>query len=230
MMHSELDTIDHVLRGALNTALLNLQLLAVSSGRDEHADPLIERARAEIRRVAEVVLPAALRIVSLEVKEARRLDLRPLVEQTLAQHALEGVALAPGPWPPVVADAELLSTAIAHLVRNAVEATPAEGRVPQIAVDADAEGAVAIVVRNTWAGTVPPLTTDGLPAVRGHLGGVAAAVRIARLHGGALRYERQDRELVARLSIPDTRSVGLAEGAHRPRAESSREEQSFGHR
>jgi light-regulated signal transduction histidine kinase (bacteriophytochrome) len=226
-MRSELETIDHVLRGALNTAMLNLQLVSTSVGRDEQTAPLLDRARAEIRRVAEVLLPAGFSVLGLEASDVRPLDVRQLVEETLAQHALGPVVVAAGPWPAVVADAALLATAIAHLARNAVAATPAEGPVPQVAVDTSVEGEVALVVRNTCAGTVPPLGEDGTPVARGHIGGVTAVVRIARLHGGALRFERQDRELVARLSIPNALRDGQAEPGHQhSRARSARVRQS----
>ena len=69
-------------------------------------------------------------------------------------------------------------------------------------------GVVVLVVRNTCAGPAPPLTADGIPAARGHLGGLLAAMRIARLHGGALTYERREGELMARLSIPAAPGVG----------------------
>ena len=201
-MRSELDAIDHAVRGALNAALLNIQLLSSALGPDEQARPLIERASAELRRVAEVLLPAGLRIVSLEIGEIRRVDLGHLVEQTLAAHGLDRTAVAAGPWPSAVGDPELLATAIAHLVRNAVAAAPASGPPPHISGEANPDGTVAVLVRNACAGGVPPLAADGSPAPRGHLGGLATVVRVARLHRGALTYERQGGELVARLSIP----------------------------
>ena len=104
MIRSELDAIDHVLRGALNTALLNLQLLSTTLGSDAQAGPLIERVRVELRRLAERLLPAALDIVALEIKRTERVDLRQLVESTLAQHALDQLVLAPGPSPSVSGD------------------------------------------------------------------------------------------------------------------------------
>lgn len=221
-MRSELDTIDHVLRGALNTILLNLQLLSTSLERDEQARPLIDRASTELKRIATALLPSALHIVGLEIKERRRVDLGQLVEQARADHGLERAVSAPGPGPSVVGDPELLATALAHLVSNAVAATPPEAPAPQISIDASAEGAVALVVRNACAGAAPPLTADGIPAARGHLGGLATVMRIARLHGGALTYERRDRELIARLSIPAAPAGGPAGGTVSPAVEGSR--------
>jgi hypothetical protein len=60
---------------------------------------------------------------------------------------------------------------------------------------------VALVVRHASAGELP-FTADGIPAARGHLGGLIAVARVARLHGGTLAYERGPGELVARLAIP----------------------------
>ena len=92
-MRSELDTIDHVLRGALNTILLNLQLLVSSFERDEQARPLLDQASSEVRRLATELLPAAFRIVSLEINELRAVDLGRLVEQIRAEHGLGGAAV-----------------------------------------------------------------------------------------------------------------------------------------
>ena len=219
-MRSELDAIDHAVRGALNAALLNIQLLSTSLGGDERARPLIERASAELRRVAEELLPAGLRIVSLEIGEMRPLDLGQLVAQTVARHALDRTVVAAGPWPTVVGDAELLATAIAHLVRNAVAATPAAGPPPHIAGATSPDGAASLIVRNACGDGVPALAADGSPAARGHLGGLATVVRIARLHRGTLTYERQEGALLARLSLPVSRP-GCPGGELRPGAEDS---------
>lgn len=202
MIRSELDLIDHVVRGALNTALLNLQLLASTAEPDQRAGPLLERARAEIRRVAEELLPAALDIVALEVAHPQPVPLRPLIERTLAQPELEAVALTAGASPVVAGDPGILAVAVAHLARNALAATPAGEAAPEIElVEAD-HGEVALLVRNVRAPDAAPVTAGMLPGRRGHLGGLVAVSRVARLHGGALRYEADGGWLVARLSLP----------------------------
>jgi signal transduction histidine kinase len=200
-MRSELDTIDHVVRGSLNTALLNLQLLGPSLG-DERAAPFLDRARAELRRVAEELLPDGLRIVGLEIKERVSLDLRRLVQQALGETGLKPVELGPGPWPSVVGDHALLATAVTHLVRNAVAATPAEGPITRVTAEKRAGDLVTLAVHNRCRDGGPTLTADGTPAIRGHLGGLVAVVRIARLHGGTLRFERAEGDLVALLTLP----------------------------
>jgi hypothetical protein len=214
-MRSELDTIDHVLRGSLNTILLNLQLLGTSLERDEQARSLVDRASAELRRLATELLPAALRIVSLEIDERGTVDLGQLVEQARAEHGLEETRATRG-GPAVVGDAGLLAAALGQLVGNAVAATPAGAPPPQVALDTGPEDAASLVVRNTCVGQAPPLTADGIPAARGHLGGLVAAMRIARLHAGTLTYERRDSELTARLSIPAVSGVDPGTGGGAP--------------
>lgn len=201
MIRSELDVIDHVLRGALNTALLNLQLLATTLGSEPPAGPLIERVRAELRRLAEQLLPAALAIVALEIKRTERVDLRQLVESTLAQHALDQLVLAPGPSPSVRGDPDLLAVALAHLARNAVAATPENGPAPRIHIDVEPSQA-ALRVSNACRGAIPPISGGTIAERRGHLGGLVVVTRVARLHGGTFGYEAVDGELVARLAIP----------------------------
>ena len=150
----------------------------------------------------------------------RRIDLGQLVAQTVACHALDRTVVAAGPWPTGVGDPELLATAIAHLVRNAVAATAASGPPPHISGATSPDGAVSLIVRNACGDEVPPLAADGSPAARGHLGGLATVVRIVRLHRGTLTYERQGGALVARLSMPASRR-GYPEDGLLPDAEDS---------
>jgi len=201
VIRSELDAIDHVLRGALNTALLNLQLLSTTVASDAQAGPLIARVRAELRRLAEGLLPAALDIVALEIKRTERVDLRQLVESTLAQQALDQLVLAPGPSPSVSGDPDLLALALAHLARNSVAATPEDGPAPRIHIDVR-PGLAALCVSNACRDGIPPISGGSIAGRRGHLGGLVVVTRVARLHGGTFGYEAVEGELVARLAIP----------------------------
>lgn len=79
-------------------------------------------------------------------------------------------------------------------------------------IDASTAGSVAIAVRNACPGSGSPLTADGVPGTRGHLGGIVVAMRIARLHGGVLTYEQREGSLIARLSIP----VASTRGGNQP--------------
>jgi signal transduction histidine kinase len=207
VIRSELDTIDHVLRGVLNTALLNLQLLATTVDSEGPGGPLVERTRAEIRRLAELLWPAALDILALEIKRIEQVDLRRLTTAALAERDVNQVVLAPGPSPSVEADPDLLRLALAHLARNAVAATPEQGPAPRIDIDVEPNQA-AMRVTNACREGVPPVTAGSIPGRRGHLGGLMVVTRIARLHGGRLTYEATEGELVARLTIPE-RSLGI---------------------
>lgn len=201
MIRSELDAIDHVLRGALNTAQLNLQLLSTTLGPEAPGGPLVERARAEIRRLAELLLPAALDIVGLEIKRIERVDLRRFVVSTLTRYAFDGLVLAPGPSPSVSGDPDLLTLAFTHLVRNAVAATPEGG--PASRIDIDVESSAATLrIKNACREGLPTITAGNLAGRRGHIGGLLVAARVARLHGGTLAYEAINGELVARLTLP----------------------------
>lgn len=202
MGRSELDAIDHAVRGGLNTTLLNLQLLATSVGPDAAAGPLVDRARAEIRRLAELLWPAALGIVALEVERTERVDLRQLVTSTLPQHGLDQVVLSSGASPTVSGDPDLLALALVHLARNAVVASPKDGPHPRIDLDVTASQAM-IRVTNACREAIPPVVNGSIVGRRGHLGGLVIVTRVARLHGGALLYEVADDQLVARLSLPN---------------------------
>jgi hypothetical protein len=194
---SELDTIDHVLRGALNAILLNLELLAPAVEPDEKGRALLDRASSGLRRLATELLPAAFGIMQLEVRERRPVDLAALAARACAEHGLKGPEHGERP---VSGDAELLALAVGHVIDDAVAATPAGSPPPRVAVEGG-EGVVVLVVRSAFAGAAS-FTPDGMPAARGQLGGLVAVTRVARLHGGMLTYERRPGELIARLSIP----------------------------
>lgn len=201
-MATELDTIDHVLRGSLNAALLNAQLLSASLARGEGLGPLIDRIQAEIRRLAEDLLPAAMHIMSLEAKDVRRVDVRQVVARALEAAPLHAAVVAPGARVEVMGDGDLLEVAVAHLVRNAVAATPEGAASPTLSVDLQPGGLAEIRVTNRCTGPGPSLAAGRVPERRGHVGGLAAALRIARLHGGSLTYEVADSMVTARLSLP----------------------------
>ncbi len=202
MTPPELESIDHVIRGSLNTALLNLQLVAPALGNDRDALALLEKARGELRRLAEVLIPAALDIVALEVRQLQRVPLRLLVQRALTRARLTGVTLHDGSWPSVIADPELLEIAVAHLARNAVAATAAGATSPEISTEARGD-TVDVLVRDCGAGVAVPQGRGGHPVRAGHLGGLVAVSRIARLHGGTVSVEpRPGGGSIARLSLP----------------------------
>jgi hypothetical protein len=205
---SELDAIDHALRGGLNTTLLNLQLLATTVGPEAPGGLLIERARTEIHRLAERLLPAAMGVLTLEIKRTERIDLRLLATSALPQHGLDRVVLSPGPSPTVSGDPDLLALALVHLARNAVAATPEEGPPPRIDLDVGPSQTL-LRMTNACRDTVPAVINGNIAGRRGHLGGLVIVTRVARLHGGALMYEVVDDQLVARLTIPSGQSFPI---------------------
>jgi two-component system sensor histidine kinase DctS len=196
----ELDVIDHVLRGSLNTALLNLQLLEPALENDREGRASLEKAREALRRLAEVLIPASLDIVALEVREPQCLALRPLVERALARAGLAGVALQDAPWPSVTADPALLEVAVVHLARNALAATPPGADGPRLGAEARGDF-VDILLRDRGGGI--SFRRAGHPPRPGHLGGLVAVARIARLHRGAITFEpHPEGGSLARLSLP----------------------------
>jgi signal transduction histidine kinase len=203
-MRTEYDLVDHALRGPLNVAILNLELLSAAVKGDAGGEQAVSKIREEILRLSQRLLPAALAVLSLEVGDLKPVSLRSLVERALAEHGLAGVHLAAGEWPPVRADEPLLMLAVAHLARNALAATPRGGRGPELSAEVRLDGGVDLVMRD-WG---PPLGS-GLPMTqpylsrRGHIGGIAAVVRVARLHRAGLSFEMlPEGGVVARLAFP----------------------------
>lgn len=197
-MYTEFNLIDHTLRGPLNTVLVNLELLAVSDADNrEH----VSRMRTEILRLGNALLPAMFDIFMLELGDVREVDPRGVVEQALAEHELKGVELRPGAWPKGFADERLLRLAVAHLARNALAATPEGGRSPEVAAEMR-NGGIELVVRDWGRGAGAITPNRPYPTRRGHLGGVVAVVRIARLHGGGLAFESAGDGTLARLTLP----------------------------
>jgi signal transduction histidine kinase len=90
-------------------------------------------------------------------------------------------------------DATLLALAIAQLVRNALDVTPAGAPAPLVNAATDDEDRVVLTVRDWGPGlrsTNPKLLIRLLASdKRSHRGlGLPIADRIARLHGGSLRF------------------------------------------
>ena len=103
------------------------------------------------------------------------------------------VTIAPGDWPSVTGDEALLVLALAHLLRNAVEATAEGARAPVVS-GRMAAGHALVQVRDWGAGlrtTNPKLLFKLMHSTKpGHRGlGLVTVERIARLHGGEVRFE-----------------------------------------
>lgn len=203
-MESEVHRMSHALRGSLQGALLNLQALAVTLGNDAAAHETIAVVRGELLRAARMLL-AAFEVLSLELGDVGRIDLRRLVARALERHGVEGIVLAPGAWPGVVGDEQLLALAIAHLARNARAATPPGARAPEIRAVPRGGRSVAVLVRD-WGpgfGTASPLRRAFESSRRGHAAsGLLMAERVARLHRGRLAFRSSSAGTVACLSLP----------------------------
>jgi signal transduction histidine kinase len=204
----ELDRILHDLRGPLNAMAMHLEVLKhlmVDDGRAQQSLDTVERA---VRRLTRM-LPAALSVVALERGAADPIELRALVESALHEPGLAGVKLVGDHWPEVRGDRDLLGLAVAHLLRNAQQATaaaPDRRRSPE--VHAEMAGGFATLVFRDWGVGLPrnPRSIVRLAedAASGRQGlGLLIAERVARLHGGALEFARPSSASTdVRLSLP----------------------------
>jgi signal transduction histidine kinase len=189
----DLDRILHDLRGPLNAAAMHVEVLKRVVNGPPSGDTL-KTLQAELERLGDM-LAAAIEVVAIERADTARIDLRAAAKQALARPELASVELADAPWPPVFGDAVLLTRAIEQLALNAVEASAAaKSKVPPPRITAERnDDTVAIVVRDFGPGlrSTNPKVLIRLAASKkpGHRGtGLLTAERIARLHGGALRF------------------------------------------
>ena len=188
---AELARLLHDLRGPLNSAVMHLEVLKRTVADDPGSAESLRTVLQQLVRLSEM-LPAAFGVAALEAGALARVSLRAVVDRARRQPGLEGVQLVGDAWPEIDADAPLLALGIAELLRNAVEATPAGGRPPE--VTARAAGAVALTIRDWGAGlptSNPKLLIRLLHSSKaGHRGtGLVTAERVARLHGGTLAFE-----------------------------------------
>jgi signal transduction histidine kinase len=100
----------------------------------------------------------------------------------------------PEQTPPLSADSTHLRTALTCLVRNAIEAAPAEGWA-SIRVDMSAPQQIDVVVEDNGPGLPAPLREhlfdpfySGREAGRGRGLGLSTAWRLVKVHGGDLRF------------------------------------------
>jgi signal transduction histidine kinase len=106
----------------------------------------------------------------------------------------------------VAGDETLLALALGHLLRNALEATAAGARAPELA--GTTSGDTALVHVRDWGPglrtTNPKLLFKLMQSTKpGHRGvGLVTVERIARLHGGELRFESPGDGAVVTLALP----------------------------
>lgn len=132
--------------------------------------------------------PVSLASVAQEVLEDFRRDSR-----------LSGSVPDPAAVPPVLGDPLRLGEALTNLVRNALEATPADGTV-ELRVETVGDGTVRVTVRNTGAG-IPPDIQDKIfqpfftTKPRGTGLGLAITRQIVEAHRGTIRVQSDGKSL-----------------------------------
>lgn len=196
----------HDLRGPLNSLTMHLEVVRRGVAGDAAAADSVRTMQEQLGRLG-AMLPAALAIASLEPAPAAPVDLARAAALA-RERAGGGVTLAAGPWPAVHGDADLLTLALVHLFRNAIEATATTGREDAPQVEAATKGdEVHVAVRDRGPGL---RTTNANLLIRlmhstkpGHVGvGLPTVERIARLHGGHLRFESSSEGAVVTLALP----------------------------
>jgi signal transduction histidine kinase len=191
----DVDRILHDLRGPLNGIAMHAEVLKRAVRDDPVASDSARTIQHELERLADMLVAAG-DVLSVELDEVRRVNLRDVVEAALEGARLKDVTVGAGPWPDVVGDPGLLERGIAHLVTNALEATadrPPGAPSPEVTTEVRG-GTIAVVVRDFGPG-LPSTSPKVLIRLRhskkpGHRGtGLVTVERIARLHGGSLAFE-----------------------------------------
>ena len=212
----------HEMRQPLNAGLAALQVLrsATDTKGRERACQIIERQLARLSRLVEDLLDT--RRLDLRMARLRkaRIDLCRLITemaetvrpQTDDKHLLLQVDVPASPvW--VEADAARVCQVLSNLLLNAIQHTPASGRIA-IALRQSPARAV-LTVRDTGCGISPAMLPHVFePFRRGHtvertgLGlGLAIARQLVELHGGSIRVTSSSpvggTEFTVSLPMPD---------------------------
>ena len=202
---ADLARILHDLRGPLNSLTMHLEVLKRTARGDAAAEESLRTAVAQLARLADM-LPAAFAVTALELGPLRPLDLGALATRVRDAEGAGDVTIIPDGWPSVAGDETLLALAMAHLLRNALEATAAGGRAPVLS--GATSGDTALVQVRDWGPglrtTNPKLLFKLMQSTKpGHRGvGLITVERIARLHGGELRFESPGEGAVVTLALP----------------------------
>jgi signal transduction histidine kinase len=181
--------------------VMHAEVLKRALADDPEALASVATIQGELARLGRM-LPAAFEVLSLERGPLARVSLRALVDRALVEHRLPAIQVQNGPWPEVDGDADLLTLAIGHLVRNAVAATRAagsNGRPPEVAVDSGEPGSVSLIVRD-WGAGLPSTNPKVLIRLAGV--GLLTVERVARLHGGRVSFASPGQGAEVRLTLP----------------------------
>ena len=199
----------HDLRGPLNSITMHAQLLKRAVGDDATAEDSASTVLEQVRRLSDM-LADAFAVAALERGALRTVDLA-VVAESARKDVGASVTLADGPWPSVHGDEALLTLALGHLLRNAVEATAAAcgGRTPLVSAAVEAKETVVSV--RDWGPGLPSADPKVVirpfhSTKRGHRGlGLVTVERIARLHNGALRLTALSDGALVTLALPSGR-------------------------
>jgi signal transduction histidine kinase len=206
---AELDRLLHDLRGPLNSAVMHLEVLRRLTVSDPSAKQSLDTLHEQLQRLA-IMLPVAFDVVALELGPTRRLSLDEVVAAAVREVGGD-VTVAEGPWPCVEGDERLLTVAVAHLLRNAIEATRAAAvprPAPRVNAVVSSHGEAVLTVRDWGIGLkstnakILTRLTAGASGIRPRGVGLLTAERVARLHGGELRFLAPGDGAEVSLSLP----------------------------
>jgi PAS domain S-box-containing protein len=202
----------HEIRNPLNSAKLQLDLAQrqIAASRHERAGESIHRASAEIMR-ANDLLTDFLTFARPPKLELAPVDLRGVILAAQGRATADAnpgaeVVVEPGPAPIIDADEELVSIAVDHLVRNALDAAASDGG-GKVVLRVRLSGNDACVeVEDDGHGLPSPDTPafDAFfttkPASTGL--GLAIVRRVAFDHGGSVSYDRRNDRTTFTLRLP----------------------------
>jgi signal transduction histidine kinase len=196
----------HELRGPLNSLTMHAQLLTRAVGSDPLAEDSARTVLEQLGRLSSM-LTDAFAVAALGLGRLGPVDLGAAVEAARPE-AGAPVTIAEGPWPSVAGDPALLTLALAHLLRNAVEAAGADPGSRPPFVSAALEAGQALVNVRDWGpglrSTDPKLLIRPWHSTKpGHRGlGLVTVERVARLHGGAVRFVALADGALVTLALP----------------------------
>ncbi|MFO0675393.1 MAG: HAMP domain-containing sensor histidine kinase [Polyangiaceae bacterium] len=204
----------HEVRNPLASIKLRLDLAATSTRLPREADEAVTHASAEIDRLDRLV--ADLLVVAGRATGPKRSTdiadlLRSRVDVLLPWASVRGVTLGTSGEARASVDADSISRAVDNLVRNAVEASPAGGRV-DVRVVRTPSG-IAVRIEDSGPGVpearVPELFEPFFTTKPSGTGlGLALSRSIARAHGGDVSYVREGERTRFELTLDGPRGDG----------------------
>jgi len=207
----------HTLRNPLNT--LGLAVEELASGDAPDSDRLVTLARGQIRRI-DRWLRSFLALGAGEEAQDELVDLEGLVQSVALEAIQQGArvrSVGPATSVTVRAVPGALRAALANLIENAVDASPAGG---EVVVTVASEGASAVVRVEDEGDGLPEEVRDRLfkPHLTTKVGGSGMGLFLARelvvsMHGGSLELaDGVDGGTVATIRLPRTPDLAGEQG------------------